>query len=64
MEPFEALYGRRYNTPLCWHKFGESVVLGPEIVRETTEKVKLIQEKMKASQSIQTSYHDKRRKYL
>ena len=42
MEPFEALYGRRCRTPLCWHESGESVVLGPELVRETTEKVKLI----------------------
>ncbi|XP_058753209.1 uncharacterized protein LOC131626411 [Vicia villosa] len=40
------------------------VVLGPEIVRETTEKVKMIREKMKASQSRQKSYHDKRRKEL
>ena len=62
MAPFEALYGRKCRTPLCWHEFGESVVLGPEVVRETTEKVKLIREKMKASQSRQKSYHDKRRK--
>ena len=31
-------------------------------MQETTEKVKMIQEKMKASQSRQKSYHDKRRK--
>lgn len=64
MAPFEALYGRRCRTPLCWYESGESLVLGPEIVRETTEKVKLIREKMKASQSRQKSYHDKRRKDL
>ncbi|XP_058774368.1 uncharacterized protein LOC131648646 [Vicia villosa] len=40
MAPFEALYGRRCRTPLCWHESGEGVVLGPEIVRETTEKSK------------------------
>jgi len=49
---------------LCWFESGESVVLGPDIVQQTTEKVKLIQEKMKASQSRQKSYHDKRRKDL
>ncbi|XP_058741055.1 uncharacterized protein LOC131613397 [Vicia villosa] len=59
-----SLYGRRCRTTLCWHESGESVVLGPEIVRETTEKVKLIREKMKTSQSRQKSYYDKRRKYL
>ena len=64
MAPFKALYGRRCRTLLCWHESGESVVLGPELVRETTEKVKLIREKMKASQSRQKSYHDKRRKGL
>ena len=36
MAPFEALYGRRCRTSLCWHESGESVVLGPELVRETT----------------------------
>jgi len=64
MAPFEALYGRRCRTPLCWFKSGESVVLGPDIVQQTIEKVKLIQEKMKASQSRQKSYHDKHRKDL
>jgi hypothetical protein len=39
-------------------------VLGPEIVQHTTEKIKIIQERMKASQSRQKSYHDKRRKPL
>jgi len=64
MTPFEALYGWRCRTPLCWFESGESVVLGPDIVHQTTEKVKLIQEKMKASQSRKKSYHDKRRKDL
>jgi len=49
MAPFEALYGRRCRTPLCWFESGESVVSGPGIVQQTTEKVKMIQEKMKAS---------------
>jgi hypothetical protein len=62
MAPFEALYGRRCRTPLCWYESGESVILGPEIVQETTEKIRMIQEKMKASQSRQKSYHDKKRK--
>ena len=62
MAPFEALYGRRCRTSLCWFESGESALLGPDVVQETTEKVKMIQEKMKASQSRQKSYHDKRRK--
>ena len=39
---FKALYGQRCRTSLCWHESGEIVVLGLEIVRETTKKVKLI----------------------
>ena len=64
MAPFEALYGRRCRTPLCWYESGESVVIGPKIVQQTSEKIKMIQEKMRASQSRQKSYHDKRRKDL
>src|SRR6266487_620111 len=62
MAPFEALYGRRCRTPLCWYESGESVVLGPEIVQETTEKIIMIREKMKVSQSRRKSYYDKKRK--
>ncbi|MCI93187.1 hypothetical protein A2U01_0114485, partial [Trifolium medium] len=55
MVPFEALYGRRCRMPLCWYESGENVVLGPEIVQEITEKIKMIREKMRASQSRQKS---------
>ncbi|XP_058784482.1 uncharacterized protein LOC131659287 [Vicia villosa] len=64
MMPFEALYGQICRTLLCWHEFGECVVLGLEIVRDTTKKVKLIREKMKTSQSRLKSYRDNRRKDL
>src|SRR4051812_2948521 len=64
MAPFEVLYGRRCRTPLCWYESGESVVIGLEIVQQTIEKIKMVQEKMKASQSRQKSYHDKRRRTL
>ncbi|XP_006589980.1 uncharacterized protein [Glycine max] len=60
----EALYGRRCRTPLCWLKPGEGLTLGPEVVQQTTEKVKLIQERMRTAQSKQKSYQDKRRKDL
>nr|XP_004515974.1 uncharacterized protein LOC101489513 [Cicer arietinum] len=53
MTPFEALYGRRCRTPLCWFETSGNLVLGPAIVQQTTGKVKTIQEKMRASQSRQ-----------
>jgi len=33
MAPFEALYGRRCRTLLCWFESGENVVLEPEMVQ-------------------------------
>ncbi|XP_025981710.1 uncharacterized protein [Glycine max] len=39
MTPYEALYGRRCRTPLCWLEPGENRTLGPEVVQQTTEKV-------------------------
>ena len=42
MAPYEALYGRPCRAPLCWVEAGESATLGPEIVREIIEKIKLI----------------------
>ncbi|BAT99700.1 hypothetical protein VIGAN_10120800 [Vigna angularis var. angularis] len=60
MALFEALYGRRCRTLLCWFQDGEAVLTGPELVQQTIEKVKLIQERMRASQNRQKSYADRR----
>ena len=46
MEPYEALYCRRCKTPLCWYESGESVLIVPKIVQETTEKINMIQERI------------------
>nr|GEX57047.1 putative reverse transcriptase domain-containing protein [Tanacetum cinerariifolium] len=37
--PFEALYGRKCRSPICWNEVRESQLTGPELVRETTEKI-------------------------
>ncbi|GJZ12520.1 putative reverse transcriptase domain-containing protein [Tanacetum coccineum] len=47
--PFEALYGRKCRLPVLWAKIGESSLIGPELVQETTDKVVLIKEKLKAA---------------
>ncbi|CAJ2628780.1 unnamed protein product [Trifolium pratense] len=62
MAPYEALYGRKCRTPLCWAEVGEKGILGPDMVQETTLKIKSIQEKMKTAQSRQKSYADKGRR--
>lgn len=48
---FEALYGIRCRTTVCWYEYGESIILGPEVVQQTTKKVKMIHEKIRTSHS-------------
>ncbi|GJV08071.1 putative reverse transcriptase domain-containing protein [Tanacetum coccineum] len=62
--PFEALYGRRCRTPIAWAKLGESNLIGPEIVHETTDKIVQIKERLKAARDRQKSYLNNRRKLL
>ena len=64
MAPFEALYGRPCRSPLCWTEVGEVSALGPDVARETTEKVKLIRQQLVTAQSRQKSYADRRRRPL
>jgi hypothetical protein len=64
MAPYEALYGRKCRIPLCWSEVGDKSILGPEIIQETTLKIKSIQEKMRTTQSRQKSYADKTRRPL
>jgi len=64
MAPYEALYGRRYRTPLCWYQDGEAALVGPELLGQTTEKVRMVRNKMQASQSRQKAYTDRRRRPL
>ncbi|GJX50601.1 hypothetical protein Tco_0277446 [Tanacetum coccineum] len=62
--PFEALYGRECRSHILWAKIGESRLIGPELVQETTDKVVLIKEKLKAARDRQKSYADNMRKPL
>jgi hypothetical protein len=58
MAPFEALCGHHCRTPLSWSQTGERKIFGPDLVTETEEKVKTIQNNLKAAQSRQKSYAD------
>ena len=35
MAPYEALYGRRCRTPVCWTELNEHKAIGPNIVKDT-----------------------------
>nr|GEX21386.1 reverse transcriptase domain-containing protein [Tanacetum cinerariifolium] len=48
-EPFEALYGRKCRSPVIWAEEGESQLIGPEIVQETTKKIMQIKERLKTA---------------
>ena len=62
--PFEALYGRKCRSPVCWAEVGDSQLTGPELIQETTEKVVQIRNRLQAARDRQKSYADKRRKPL
>ena len=64
MAPYEALYGRPCRSPICWTEVGESSTTGPDLIRDTIEKVGLIQKCLLTAQSRQKSYADKRRRPL
>ncbi|XP_040932077.1 uncharacterized protein [Gossypium hirsutum] len=62
MAPYEALYGHRCRTPSCWTKLGEQHALAPELVSDTEDKVKLIQDQLNMALDRQKSYADLKRK--
>ncbi|MCQ7926341.1 hypothetical protein NP234_24490 [Salmonella enterica] len=64
MAPYEALYGRPCRSPLCWAEAGEPVTVGPELVRQASEKIQIIRQRLLTAQSRQKSYADKRRRPL
>ncbi|GJU50660.1 putative reverse transcriptase domain-containing protein [Tanacetum coccineum] len=62
--PYEALYGRKCRSPVCWSEVGDSQLTGPELIRDMTEKIVQIKNRLLAARSRQKSYADKRAKPL
>ena len=58
--PYEALYGRRCRTSVCWTELNEHKVIGPDIVKDTEEKVQVIRQRLKVASDRQKSYADKK----
>nr|GEY21626.1 putative reverse transcriptase domain-containing protein [Tanacetum cinerariifolium] len=61
---FEALYGRKCRSPICWAEVRDSRLTGPEIIHETTEKIVQIKSRIQAACDRQKSYTDIKRKPL
>ncbi|GKC96207.1 hypothetical protein Tco_1161649 [Tanacetum coccineum] len=62
--PFEALYGRKCRSPVCWTEVGDAQLTGPDIIHETTEKIIQIKKRIQAARDRQKSYADRRHKPL
>ncbi|GJS17997.1 putative reverse transcriptase domain-containing protein [Tanacetum coccineum] len=60
--PYEALYGRKCQSPVCWAEVREAQLTGPKLNQETTEKIVLIKQRIQAAQDRQKSYTDLKRK--
>ncbi|GJZ68206.1 hypothetical protein Tco_0631446 [Tanacetum coccineum] len=60
--PFDALYGRKCHSPVCWTEVGEAQILGPELIQETTEKIMQIKQRMQDARDRQKSYADLKQK--
>ena len=64
MAPFEALYGRKCHTLVCWDEVGERRLIGPELVQITLDKIQIVRDRLKIARDRQKSYADKRRRDL
>nr|GEU31771.1 hypothetical protein [Tanacetum cinerariifolium] len=62
--PYEALYGRKCQSPMCWAEVGEAQLTGPKLIQETTEKIVLVKQRIQAAQDRQKSYANLRQKLM
>ncbi|KAK8671534.1 hypothetical protein V6N13_038128 [Hibiscus sabdariffa] len=62
--PYEALYGRKCRTPLYWMRLSERRVLGPELVQQTEDTVRVVRDRLKAAFDRQKAYADLKRKEI
>ena len=49
--PSEALYRRRYRSPVGWFEVGETTLIGPDSIFYAIENVQLIRDRLRTTQS-------------
>jgi hypothetical protein len=59
MSPFEALYGKKCNTPVSWDNLADRAVVGPNLLKEMEDQMEKIKQDLKVAQNRQKSYADK-----
>ena len=64
MASYEALYGRKCRSPIYWIELGKKHIEGSKLIKETSENMSIIQERLKTAFSRQKSYADLKRKDL
>ena len=62
MTPYEALYSKKCRTLVYWQYLNERKEIGLDIVNETKEKVRVIQQRLKTASNKQKSYANLKRK--
>ena len=51
MARYEALYDRKYRSPVGWFEVGDHPLLGPDMVQNAVRKVGQVRDRMRAGQS-------------
>eukprot|EP00257_Ricinus_communis_P014962 XP_015572768.1 uncharacterized protein LOC107260995 [Ricinus communis] len=64
MAPYEALYGRKCKSLVCWEEVSERKLAGPELVQITSKKIPIIRERLKITFSRQKSYSNPKQKHV
>ncbi|KAK1666722.1 hypothetical protein QYE76_054881 [Lolium multiflorum] len=62
MAPYEALYGRKCRSPICWFETGENKEFTPDYIKERQGVIEVIRDRLKIAQSRQKSYADQKRR--
>lgn len=63
MVPFEALYGRKCRTPICWDRLEDRIIIGPDLLKKMDEQMMLIKSRLKEASDRQKSYADRNRTF-
>ena len=58
MSPFEAMYGRKCNTPVSWDNPIEKVIIGIELLKDTKDLMVMINQNIKVAQDRKKIYAD------
>ena len=60
MPPFEALYGRKCRSPICWFESEGNIEFEPDYIKDQQRIIDIIRDRLKIAQSRQKSYADQK----